>query len=194
MTLASGREPRSPGCTALMISAQRGSCHNRSRNVSRTLNTMGSRGGRWTVGLVMAVSVLTRNCVGEFADYYDLMDYTGYDYSYDSDYGFVTSASDCEVDAKTGKSTLNGTACDLNVSGDDLTVALKGGITGIYRYQACQNGRPYYKRDDIQGQVRVGVTPGGIPPPRHPAAVLSKAPDSRAARGRGLWCGDASSE
>jgi len=110
-------------------------------------------GGRWTVGLVMVtVSCLARTVAGEFADYYDLMDYTGYDYSYDSDYGFVTSVSDCEVDAKSGKSTLNGTACDLNVSGDDLTVGLKGGITGIYRYQACQNGRPYYKRDDIKGQ------------------------------------------
>jgi len=118
---------------------------------------------------MVTVSCLARTVAGEFADYYDLMDYTGYDYSYDSDYGFVTSVSDCEVDAKSGKSTLNGTACDLNVSGDDLTVGLKGGITGIYRYQACQNGRPYYKRDDIKGQVRVVSVAAGFCHPRTPS-------------------------
>lgn len=109
---------------------------------------------RWTsgaIGMVM-VNMLCGSVRAEFADYYDLMDYSGYDYSYDSDYGFVTSEADCAVDAKSGKSTLNGTACDLSVAGDDLTEHLKGGITGIYRYQACQNGRPYYKRDDIKGQ------------------------------------------
>ena len=146
-------------------------------------------GGRWTVGLVMVtVSCLARTVAGEFADYYDLMDYTGYDYSYDSDYGFVTSVSDCEVDAKSGKSTLNGTACDLNVSGDDLTVGLKGGITGIYRYQACQNGRPYYKRDDIKGQVRVVSVAAGFCHPRTPSFEPRGA---RGARGRRVWYGDA---
>lgn len=79
-----------------------------------------------------------------FEDYYDLADY---------DYGFTAQEPDCLVDAESGVSTLNGTACDLEIKGDDQAIKLPGGVTGIYKYVNCQNGRPSYKRETVEGEV-----------------------------------------
>lgn len=76
--------------------------------------------------------------------------YFNYD-SYD-DYGstdgfedYTYREEDCQI-SPDGKSQLNGSACDLIVSGDDRAILLPGGLTGIFEYTGCQNGRPMYKR------------------------------------------------
>lgn len=86
-----------------------------------------------------------------FEDYYNLDDY-------DYDYGAKIRAPDCLVDDK-GVSTLNGTACDLIVAGNDPSIAhLPGGVLGTYKYVNCQNGRPSYKRDHVDGEVCIEMT------------------------------------
>eukprot|EP00959_Pyramimonas_sp_CCMP1952_P299323 6260588-Pyramimonas_sp.AAC.2 len=83
---------------------------------------------------------------GSYSDYYDA--------NYDYDYNMEWKEGDCVTGAD-GVSRVNGTACDIEVSGADLIMESKyaGGVTGSYKYTGeCTNGRPGYKREDKPGQ------------------------------------------
>lgn len=96
--------------------------------------------------VVVALAAVLLGCAeAAFEDYYDLADYEN------NDYGWTTTAPDCITDGD-GKDVLNGTACTLEVKGDDMAVHHPGGFTGIYRFDKCQNGRPSYKRDKVEGE------------------------------------------
>lgn len=76
-----------------------------------------------------------------------------YEYSADYDYATDWKEGDCLTGAD-NVSRVNGTVCDLQVSGEDTIVSYAGGVTGLYKYTGeCQNGRPGYKRDDVADQA-----------------------------------------
>jgi len=81
----------------------------------------------------------------KFEDYYEYGAY--YDYATDWKEGDCLTGED-------GVSRVNGTVCDIEVSGADTIVSYAGGVTGMFKYTGeCQNGRPGYKRDDVPGQA-----------------------------------------
>mmetsp|Transcript_38840 Transcript_38840/g.47032 ORF Transcript_38840/g.47032 Transcript_38840/m.47032 type:complete len:321 (-) Transcript_38840:482-1444(-) len=108
--------------------------------------------------LVLAVLSLSWNCIAQEADEggseIDNDDFWGqaYDEYYEySDYLDSYIEEDCFVEAD-GSSFLNGTACDLIVTGNDLMTKYSGGgVHGTYTYQECKNGRPMYVRDAADG-------------------------------------------
>eukprot|EP00242_Pyramimonas_sp_CCMP2087_P000911 CAMPEP_0198229780 /NCGR_PEP_ID=MMETSP1445-20131203/114303_1 /TAXON_ID=36898 /ORGANISM="Pyramimonas sp., Strain CCMP2087" /LENGTH=241 /DNA_ID=CAMNT_0043910255 /DNA_START=119 /DNA_END=844 /DNA_ORIENTATION=- len=76
-------------------------------------------------------------------------------YEYGADYDYATDWEDGDcLTGEDGVSRVNGTVCDIEVSGADTIVSYAAGVTGIFRYTGeCQNGRPGYKRDDVPGQA-----------------------------------------
>lgn len=88
--------------------------------------------------LLTAFTLPTCTSYDEYADY-------SANYYDDADYNGAWYEEDCTIDGE-GHSTLNGTACDLEVSGDDRAIRLPAGLTGTFTYSGCQNGRPMYTR------------------------------------------------
>jgi len=110
--------------------------------VSRLGRNMGSTRSVCAWLVVLSLGALA---AAKFEDYYEYGAY--YDYATDWKEGDCLTGED-------GVSRVNGTVCDIEVSGADTIVSYAGGVTGMFKYTGeCQNGRPGYKRDDVPGQA-----------------------------------------
>jgi len=131
-------------CVIIHRSCRRSAAKNPVRACSRRRATMWQ--STRSVCTLLAVIGLAGLASAGFDDYYDA--------NYDYDYNMEWKEGDC-VTGDYGVSRVNGTACDLEVKGEDniLEGSYAGGLTGTYKYTGeCQNGRPGYKREDKPGQ------------------------------------------
>jgi iron-regulated transporter 1 len=89
--------------------------------------------------------------ISDIDDSTEFNPYTGYYDDLYNDYFFDDPEiveEDCTV-ATDGAVKFNGTgACDIKLVGADaIAQKLHGGLDGVYKVAACENGRPMYKRD-----------------------------------------------